>query len=278
LKGIYNDLLAASILPICCTIPPHTGASANENKARAQLNTWICGYASRKRLPFVDFYSVLADPATAGNYLATYSGDGTHPTAAAAKVMGQTLATNLAAILPNQSNPLLTMNNGDTGFAYTNSLFLTDTNADGIPDNWTLSGTGATGALASDATIKGNYWTVTRGSADAAGQHTTALAFSAGRHDLRRDAAGRDGQGARRLVRRADHPAGRLAPSWAQRFTEDLCCWNDARRGYHRSGWSRGRQPPRGPERQGRRVERRKDRPADRDEHDGGRRRPVVER
>jgi lysophospholipase L1-like esterase len=179
LTSMYAQLLAAGILPIACTLPPRTGATSGDNTLRTQLNIWIVRYARTNGIPMVDFYGTLVDTATAGSYLAALTADGVHPNGAGAKAMGQAMADSMATWL-SPVTPFLSQNNTDPALGLSNSLNLTDTNADGVPDNWTISGTGAVGTLVTDAAVKGKYYVATRGSADLTAQMAAAITAAAG--------------------------------------------------------------------------------------------------
>lgn len=170
LVAIYDALRAAGITPILCTLTPR--ADTTYPYGFAHVNAAIKRYGAQYGLPVADLYSALADPATTSNYLAAYdSGDHIHPNAAGGKLIGQTIwaavQSNVAAV-----DPPLAANNtrgasdpADALAAIGNSLFLTDTNADGIPDNWGVASGAGTPSLATAAS-KGKLLTITRGASD----------------------------------------------------------------------------------------------------------------
>lgn len=181
LTYLWGQLLSAGIMPVLCTVPPRNGDSTALRTLLTQLNAWICRYAEQQGLPFVDFYSVLVDPAT-GDYLSGLNANVTDPGGLGAKAMGQLLCdrlvgTNLASgqpglsseVLPPWSPPLAWSNVDASSVVQSgNKLNLVDTNADGVADGWTAGGAGATNALVADAAnVKGNYQQVTRAAADA---------------------------------------------------------------------------------------------------------------
>ncbi len=84
LDEIAGTLQAAGIRPILALVPPRDGAVGLVQA----LNRAIQNYADGKNLKAVDFYSVLADPAT-GSYAAGNSVDGIHPSDRGAQLMAE---------------------------------------------------------------------------------------------------------------------------------------------------------------------------------------------
>lgn len=165
LEAICSKLETARILPILCTIPPlaNTGGFhtliGRTNEAIERLcskNGWI----------MVDMWKLLADTTT-GDYVPAYSADGTHPLAVASKLMGQLIVDAVTPLIP-ASFARLARYNDDGSVILANPCLEDDTNADGIPDNWAFGGgTPATLALAPDAGVIGNAWSITRAAGDA---------------------------------------------------------------------------------------------------------------
>lgn len=161
--------------PVLCTLPPNILSSARRARV-TKFNAWIRRYCELNAIPCVDFYNLLADPAT-GDYLAAYgsvSNDKTHPLNAGYVAMGGLVASTLSGVLPPAA-PLLPGENADPNNKITNGLFLTTTGSNStlMPTGWSVQGgahpTGVTGELVTgDATIKGNWWKITAdGSASA---------------------------------------------------------------------------------------------------------------
>jgi lysophospholipase L1-like esterase len=172
LTSCYTQLLNAGIMPILVTNPPRTDSPAGARAALGKINDWIVRYAAQNGLPLVDFFSNLVD-STTGGYLAAYdSGDGIHPKAAGAKLMGSIAASVCANVLPPWGPRLVGYNADPNG--HSNPLFLTDGNADGVPDTWngSLLGTPTVGSMSlsnaslTDSTALGNVWSIQRGSSD----------------------------------------------------------------------------------------------------------------
>lgn len=138
------DLLVQKVksidaLPVVRTTVPRPSATV----ALADLvefNYRLTRYAGEQGIPLLDFYSLLVSE-TDGSLYATssYHSDGTHPTAIGAMVMAEYAADVLLPYLPPGAVGLAESNNDPTNL-FTNGLFITDTNADGVADNWTRSG------------------------------------------------------------------------------------------------------------------------------------------
>jgi|tagenome__1003787_1003787.scaffolds.fasta_scaffold20893611_1 hypothetical protein len=101
------------------------------------INAWLVSYCDDNGILLVDSYSQVVDP-TKGNLLAMYdSGDGIHPNAAGAAVIGENAATTLAPIL-DPTPAYLTTATPDSTSLVKNGLITADRNNDGKPDNWSL--------------------------------------------------------------------------------------------------------------------------------------------
>lgn len=177
LTSIYTQLMAAGITPILTTyLPKHTLPNAARSPLDA-MGLFNARYARDHCLPLLDWTSPFINPAngdwsgySATPSLATWNYDDTHPNAAAAKVMGQSLVTALSG-LP-LSTPFLACGPylpGGLQPSSTNATLLNDGNSNGRPDGMDYSNgaAGATYSLTSmGADGVGNYFNVARGSAD----------------------------------------------------------------------------------------------------------------
>jgi lysophospholipase L1-like esterase len=137
MTAMYTALLANGTLPIAATLPATNNVGGTYTKL-TQANVWITRTATRLGIPLVDFYG--ATTADNGNYAAGLNSDNVHPSAAGAKVMGTALWTLLQNVVP-QSSVYISQDQPsiDTTRILSNELFLTDTNADGVPDNWSVT-------------------------------------------------------------------------------------------------------------------------------------------
>lgn len=155
---------ALNAAPVLCTLAPTE--SATYKQTIADWNQWLRAYAGANRIPLIDFYKVLVDPADR-TYLAAYLGDGVHPNSAGYAAMGNLVATQLAPTMPLFAVPSV-MSSGDTNNAMdqVNPLF-TNTGLGGDGEANITSGTEywymtnpsqATSAVVTgDAALKGNW-------------------------------------------------------------------------------------------------------------------------
>lgn len=153
MTAIFSALLAKGITPIVCTVPPRSGVSS----LNRQYNNWLKRYAATYRLPLIDWYATLVDPASAtGQYLSAYdSGDGTHPNAAGTIAVATDAASRLSALMLPAPD-LVSHAPGGLNL-YPSSTFTVDSNADGISEY--LSATPSAGfAYSRVADASGWYW------------------------------------------------------------------------------------------------------------------------
>jgi hypothetical protein len=122
------------------------------------VNVVINNLATKYGLTLIDFFSVLVNPANGSFKSGLNGGDGIHPNAAGAKAMADLAVTKILPLLPDCATPLMTTNTNPINLL-SNGLFLTDTNADGIADSWTVYGGGAStnSLITSDTSILGNW-------------------------------------------------------------------------------------------------------------------------
>jgi lysophospholipase L1-like esterase len=170
LLTIWKALAAAGIVPVLCTLTPRNDfASGGTIGPLLQLNLWIQRQARLNGWPCVDLYNACAatGPGASGGWAAGLNGDNVHPNGKGAKAMGQAVATALQT-WTTPGPPFLPTVPADTASGRYNGLgnpLFTDTNADGTPDGWTLSGA-PTAASAADAAVVGNAFSITRTAAD----------------------------------------------------------------------------------------------------------------
>jgi len=164
IRIMTDRLLAAGVEPIIATTPPRTSFQT------WKFNTFVRLFCDQNGLKCVEFAQDprMTDPST-GAWISGYSDDNVHANDVGAKAMGSVLYDHFNRWGMLTHSPTLTMINGesDTLTSPANALLMTDTNADGVPDGWTLTGAGATSALAaiSSSVGLGNEMTVTRASA-----------------------------------------------------------------------------------------------------------------
>lgn len=181
LTTMYRMLRAAGIVPILATIPPRSESGGIYNANRDIINTFVCRYAAANGLPLVDFHAALTGDD--GFYLSGYDADGVHPSEQGAEAMGAALGSVLAELLPPGKSPLAVDNTG-ASLRVGNPLFLTDTNSDGVPDNWAKTGAGGESTVSLvDATTDaaGNWLTIDKtGGTAASGARVSNISVTAG--------------------------------------------------------------------------------------------------
>jgi lysophospholipase L1-like esterase len=152
LNQIYTSLMAAGIRPIACTIPPR-GDNSTVNGLVDKFNAAVRLNALTLGLDLIDYHKVLTDPAT-GVYKGGYClADNIHPSYLGHKKMGEYAASALASKFPALLPYLVEHPVDATDALAAKGLFLTDTNADGVANNWSLigGGTGQTYSIVTDA-------------------------------------------------------------------------------------------------------------------------------
>jgi lysophospholipase L1-like esterase len=170
---MIDKIAAAGILPVVTAAPP--GGQSSTNTVTQNGNKWNHAMAAacmKRGIPFVDTYSLITDDGTGGNpgaYKQKYNVDNTHPSDVGAKAWAQAIVGALQASWPFYGDPIGAGTNTlvdtaafplNTG----NACMVTDTNADGVPDGWTISTKNAsdTVALVSESGVQGKLLSITR--------------------------------------------------------------------------------------------------------------------
>jgi lysophospholipase L1-like esterase len=155
INQMVNIAKAANVLPILCTVPPQpadpTGVDTTITLRVVQLNLQIRNVAKQQGVPLVDFYQVLANPAT-GLYRIGYSPDGSNPGAVASRLMAAR-AIAATASLYDQEYPYLPALENDGVNLISDPLFLAS------PSPWTtgvVSGVAMQNTIGTDPAIMGN--------------------------------------------------------------------------------------------------------------------------
>lgn len=151
LTQIYNELIAAGITPIACTITPTTSASTAQRQANwIGINDWLRTYCPANGIALCDNIAACLDgsypPAGTPTWKMGYTHDGVHPTAAGGVAIAKTIATTLQTLLPAVPH----FDAGTADFAGS------------ILDNHAMTGTG--GTLGSGGSgVVADYWQVANG-------------------------------------------------------------------------------------------------------------------
>ncbi len=133
------------IRPILSLIPPRDGGFASVTA----INAAIQEYAVSNGLPYLDFFSALADPAT-GNYLPQYSADGIHPSDVGAEVMAKKFLESARRFFMPVPSFLPTASHAERNILGANTL-LHDLDGDGLADDWAITGGSGSLTFAPDA-------------------------------------------------------------------------------------------------------------------------------
>lgn len=129
------------------------------------INTWLRRYASVNRIPLVDFYGALVDPAT-GMYQTGLTIDGTHPVPMGQRIMGALAWATISNMVPRVMPPLAQENADPTNLKSNGCLLTGSAN---LPTSWASYGgstTGYTDTLAAKTGFKGKALTAARSIAD----------------------------------------------------------------------------------------------------------------
>jgi lysophospholipase L1-like esterase len=141
--AIFTALRAGGVEPISVSLQPVTNVTPAV-KAAAH-NIWLKRYCALNRITHTDIYPLLSAGGN-GGYASNYGYDTLHPSSTGQRVIADAVRGGL--IKPFALTPILSLVD-DRAFAswaptavIANSISFTDTNADGIPDNWNSAGTG----------------------------------------------------------------------------------------------------------------------------------------
>lgn len=148
--GICDDLMAAGIRPVVCTIPPRGGAGDTDTVRNnvAKLNAWLQMFASRRGYPLIDLNKALSNPATGGFTTAT-NADGIHPGVGGMLAMADAaLASDWYRQLPARAPDLTTAWTDTSNLIPSGQgLFLNGLNGSNVPIG--MNGGGGSGATVS---------------------------------------------------------------------------------------------------------------------------------
>jgi lysophospholipase L1-like esterase len=123
------------------------------------MNQWLLRYANSIGVDVIDICSPLID-STDGTYLSSLTSDGTHFSTTGLNTVAAFVASNLPSWL--RAQPFLTQSLNDPTNLITNGVFVGDSNADGLADNWFVEGgTFASKSLSAISGGYGNWQTLT---------------------------------------------------------------------------------------------------------------------
>lgn len=98
---LWDNLLAAGIMPVASTIPPVNGSTSQAKQDDQRLNGILIAEARKRGIPMTDLFAQLVNPAT-GEYTAGMNGDSTHPSDSGRWVQAQGLWDAIKAGIPQQ--------------------------------------------------------------------------------------------------------------------------------------------------------------------------------
>lgn len=131
MKAIADYAIARGVVPVMCVTPPRDGGFASAANDMA-LQDQLLGL--KYFIPTFDLFNRWVD-STDGTWTAGASIDGTHPVQAIYDLSGRDLWDTMNARQPDYFIP---RTNTGKGLLQSNVLQLTDTNADGLPDGWSV--------------------------------------------------------------------------------------------------------------------------------------------
>lgn len=166
LESIYQQIIDKGHTPIPMTPPPQ--ADTSKRLAVREIVAGVRDLSSRMGLRCVPVYENLVDTST-GGWLSGYDvGDGTHFSPLAVQKVGQVSRDTVLPLAPYPSQFLQT-SAADATNLLANALATVDTDANGVPDSWTLyqapSATGITNTLVDDVLLPGRFMRATLASA-----------------------------------------------------------------------------------------------------------------
>jgi len=130
IKAIAEFVTALGVEPILCSPPP-----LNNNPSRTEALR-VLTYSLSRSIPscgYIDPFIGMYNASGAGTWASGLSGDGVHPVPSAEITSGILTQQQLQA---NESVVPLPRYPTNTYGLFPNALYLTDTNADGLADNW----------------------------------------------------------------------------------------------------------------------------------------------
>lgn len=141
MRTIIDYILGLKQDPVMVSGPP--GQSAYSSLVEQyRLADFVV--AAEKRVAIYDPWSTLVDGST-GQFKTEYGGAVVHPNSAGYRDAGLALAAQYKEMRPMMMLPH--KNNTSVGLNPTNACLLTDTDANGLADSWSISGSGSASAL-----------------------------------------------------------------------------------------------------------------------------------
>lgn len=143
----------AGIRPVVALGCPNDTTATRDHVLQANAN--MIQWCHANDVPMLDLYTPLAD--TDGTFVSANTSDGTHLSGTGARAVADYLKTRLPAGM--MDSPVLAVGT-DTTNLVTNGLFLTDSNADGVSDSWSTTGTATFSRTAVSAGEGAGQWQI----------------------------------------------------------------------------------------------------------------------
>lgn len=165
---IANKLALANIEPIFMTVYPITEGSTLggnlvedvHNKVNL-FNQFLKRFCAEQGYQCLDTYSLLVNPVN-GN-MSSYSNDGVHTGTWLAYWVAEYVVQQIAHKFPAWKPQLCESNNDPTNLL-TNPLFINDSNADGVPDEWIKTGNSLNTSIDPGIDVFGKWATISSNS------------------------------------------------------------------------------------------------------------------
>ncbi len=103
LSRMYSLALAASIVPVACTVLPYNTIEGREARVRTDVNAWIERESAILRTPFCDTARAASDPADPDKLFSTL--DGYHPDVQCYERIGGEVSRTIDAYLRSKLMP-----------------------------------------------------------------------------------------------------------------------------------------------------------------------------
>jgi lysophospholipase L1-like esterase len=140
--ALIAKVRAIGAVPVIASILPNQ----TQRQKAATWVKWQRSYAAQEGIPFLDFWTLLVDPATGILNSTAATSDGTHPGVGGMVAMGRYASEFLLNLVAPNAVPILTDNN-DTDFLLSNPLFYGAPSAAGLAPSWSVEGATPTGAM-----------------------------------------------------------------------------------------------------------------------------------
>lgn len=157
MQACYTACRAAGVEPIATTALPKPLVAGGTD-----INPWIRAYCAAQGIMVLDFERVLMDPATGNSQAAMVIADNIHPNGLGKRTMAL-YALGLLAPLYRGADVQSPSQSADPYNLALNALMLADSNADNIPDNWSVFAAGTAVqvlTIGAEADGLGKLWSI----------------------------------------------------------------------------------------------------------------------